>query len=135
MNAESKKIAKEFLKYAMLPIVLLATLFLLFLLREFFGIPSFSEIVDYAESLFETHGYWVIFVAAIAEGILFFNWYLPGSAVVVMGAVIAMETDQNIFLVLLVITLGFFITAIINKFRLLLFFFFILKKKILYLFF
>ncbi len=53
-------------------------------------------------------------VGALVEGILFFNWYFPGSIVVALGVVFARQADLNVFLMLAFIILGFFITALIN---------------------
>jgi membrane protein DedA with SNARE-associated domain len=108
------KPTKEFLKYAGLPIVLFTVLVLILFFYQFFDLPTYSEITQYAKDMFAVYGYWVVFIGAIAEGILFFNWYLPGSVVVVMGVVFGQENGLSVFWVVNLITLGFFITTVLN---------------------
>jgi membrane-associated protein len=110
------KAVKEFMRYALLPIGILAMLLLLILVFQLFDLPTYSEIVAEAKNLFAEYGYWVIFMAAIAEGLLLANWYLPGSVVVVMGAILAMESGQSPVWAVLVIILGFFLTTLFNYF-------------------
>lgn len=86
----------------------------LVLLYRLFDLPTYGEINAWVKTFFDDHGYGVVFLGALAEGILFLNWYLPGSVVVVMGVALARETGLNAPYMVFLITLGFFITAIIN---------------------
>ena len=105
---------KEFLKYASLPIILLALFGVLTIVYKLFDLPSYAEMTIWTKNAFTTYGYWVIFVGALAEGILFANWYLPGSVVVVMGVAFAQENGLSAPVAVALITLGFLITAVIN---------------------
>ena len=105
---------KEFLKYASLPIILLALFAVLTVAYKLFDLPSYAEITVWVKNAFAVYGYWVIFLGALAEGILFANWYLPGSVVVVMGVAFAQENGLSAPVSVALITLGFFITAVIN---------------------
>ena len=109
-----KKNIQEFLIYAMGPIVILAILFIFAVIYRSLDLPSFDEVVQFAKDSFATHGYWVVFLGALAEGILFLNWYIPGSVVVVMGVVFARDNGLSVFWVVNCITLGFLVTAIFN---------------------
>jgi len=109
-----KNVTKEFLKYAMLPIIILLILVLLGITFKLLGLPSFAEIKLYAEEIFVDHGYMLVFVGALAEGVLMLNWYLPGSVVIVMGTVFAAEAGYNVVAIVGLIILGFFITTLIN---------------------
>ena len=53
-------------------------------------------------------------MGALVEGLLLINWYLPGSVVVALGVVLAKSSDLNVFLMLFLVILGFFITALFN---------------------
>lgn len=105
---------KEFLKYASLPIILLGAFLVLAIIYIVFDIPSYTEIREWVKDLFLSHGYWIIFLGALAEGILLANWYLPGSVVVVMGVALASETGLNPVLAVILIILGFFLTTLLN---------------------
>jgi len=105
---------KEFYKYASFPIMLLALFAVSLILYTVFDLPSYEEINARVELAFAVHGYWVVFFGALAEGILFANWYLPGSVVVVMGVAFAQQSGLNVFGVVSLITLGFFLTTILN---------------------
>lgn len=105
---------KEFLKYASLPMILLAFFGLFALLYQIFDLPSYTEINAWVKEIFVDHGYWVVFVGAIAEGLLFVNWYLPGSVVVVMGVALARDSGLSVLWMTTLITAGFFLTAVFN---------------------
>ena len=105
---------KEFLKFAAIPIVFLSAALLGLLLWDVFGLPDKEEIISSIQQYFAKYGYWVVFVGAFAEGLLFLNWYLPGSIVAVMGVVFAKQNDLNVVWVVGLITLAFFLTCLIN---------------------
>jgi len=94
--------------------MLLALFAVSIILYKVFDLPSYEEINAKIELAFAVHGYWVVFIGALAEGILFANWYLPGSVVVVMGVAFAQQSGLNVFGVVSLITLGFFITTLLN---------------------
>lgn len=50
-----------------------------------------SSIVLTVESYYAQYGYWIIFGAAVLEGLFVFSWYFPGSAIVLLGAVFSAE--------------------------------------------
>lgn len=105
---------KEFIKFAIVPVVFLVAIVFGLLLWKLFNLPDSEYVIKVASSYYKTYGYWVVLIGALAEGLLFLNWYVPGSIVIVMGVVFASQNNQNVFLVVVLITLGFFITSIIN---------------------
>ncbi len=109
-----KKHFKEFFKYAIVPLVILSIFAVFTIIYKYLGLPSFDEIVELAKGAYAEYGYWVVFIGAVAEGILFANWYLPGSVIVVMSVVFAKENGLSVFWVINCITLGFLLTAMIN---------------------
>jgi len=101
-------------KLLIIPVVILATFIILALLYRALGLPSAEDFLSAARGYYQQYGLWVVFIGALAEGLLLINWYLPGSAVGVLGVVFARENDQSVIPVLAVILFGFFITSIIN---------------------
>lgn len=83
-------------------------------LFRYFGFPSPEEIIAFTQKYYELYGYPVVFFGALAEGALFINWYLPGSIVVALGVIFAKQAGLNILLVLALVVLGFFLTALLN---------------------
>lgn len=101
-------------QYLALPVIVLIVYIGLIFLYKFSGLPPAEEIIASAKNYYEIYGYWVVFIAALVEGALLINWYLPGGVVVLLGVVLSRESDINIFIVLALIVLGFFTTAVIN---------------------
>src|SRR3989344_6593754 len=104
----------EFLKFAIVPIIFLVAIVLGWLLRQIFNLPDNEYFINVASDYYAIYGYWVVLFGALAEGLLFLNWYVPGSIVVATGVVFANQNNQNIFLIVALIILGFFVTSIIN---------------------
>lgn len=86
---------------------------LIFIYRKL-GLPSPEAIIAWAQKYYEIYGYWVVLIGALVEGALFINWYLPGSIVVALGVVLARQSNLNVFLMVGLIILGFFLTALLN---------------------
>ncbi|MBT3864735.1 DedA family protein [Candidatus Peregrinibacteria bacterium] len=108
------KALKDFLKFASFPIGILLFLGVFLAIWHLVGLPSFTEILEYSKNAYEVHGYWVVFLAALAEGTLLLNWYLPGSVVMVMGTVFAIDGSQSVFLTVVLINSGLFIMSVVN---------------------
>ncbi len=109
----SSKYQKVFQYVAVSCLVLIVYLIFIFVYRAL-GLPNSEEIINFARRYYEEYGYWVVLVGALAEGILFVNWYLPGSVVVALGATLAKDSGLNIFLMLALVIIGFYATAILN---------------------
>lgn len=108
--------AKEFFRYAIVPISLLIIMLLVIPVSKILNLPSEEELILKTRNFYLEYGYLVVFIAAIIEGALFINWYLPGSVVIVLGVVFAKEASLNVVLVVAFITLGFLLTTILNYF-------------------
>src|SRR3989344_6840803 len=105
---------KKIFLYIALLVIVLALYFGLIYLLKYLGFPSSEEIIAFTQKYYETYGYSVVLVGALAEGALLINWYLPGSIVVALGVVFAKQAGLNIFLMLGLVVLGFFLTALFN---------------------
>ena len=105
---------KKIFLYIALLVIVLALYFGLIYLLKYLGFPSSEEIIAFTQKYYETYGYSVVLVGALAEGALLINLYLPGSIVVALGVVFAKQAGLNIFLMLGLVVLGFFLTALFN---------------------
>ncbi len=106
---------RQFLKVAALPLVLLAAYLALYGIWTFFDLPSREAIVETAREYYEVHGYWVVLIGALVEGALLINWYFPGSVIILLGVVLAVESKElNVIAVVGLATVGFFIASMAN---------------------
>jgi len=110
MNPKYQKI----IQYVAIPILAVGFYLLLIFIARKIGLPSPEMIIAWAQKYYEQYGYWVVLVGALAEGALFINWYLPGSIVVALGAVFARSAGLNIYLMLFMVIIGFYSTALLN---------------------
>lgn len=107
---------KEFFRYAVVPISFFIIMAIVIPVSKLLDLPSEDELISQTRNFYLNYGYLVVFIAAIVEGLLFINWYLPGSVVIVLGVVFAKDASLNVILVIVFITLGFLLTAIMNYF-------------------
>ncbi len=105
---------KGFIKFASFPLGLFLLLYFGGSIWHAFGLPSVGEVVGYARAMYEVHGYWLVFVAALMEGCPVLNWYLPGSVVVLTGTVFAIDGGQSVAITIALVIIAFFIMAIVN---------------------
>ncbi|MDP4001214.1 MAG: VTT domain-containing protein [bacterium] len=105
---------RELFKYISIPLILLILYLIFVTLYNFFDLPSEKEFIASAEQYYQQYGYWTVFVGALIEGLLFINWFLPGSIVVVLGVVFAKSAGLSAVGMVSLIILGFFITSLIN---------------------
>lgn len=99
-----------------IPILLLVAFLIFIGLYRLLGLPSPDELIKLAETYYSRHGYFVVFIAAIIEGLILVNWYFPGSVVIVLGVTLNTEANLNIYIVISLVTLAFFLDYQINYF-------------------
>ncbi len=109
-----KKAIKEFSLFAAFPITLLVVLGIFLLTYQALDLPSYDEIIAFAKAQYEVHGYWVVFVSALAEGFLLINWFFPGSIVVVMGTLFATQGAQSVAITIALVMSALFMMAMVN---------------------
>jgi membrane-associated protein len=105
---------KKLIQYVAIPAIAVLVYLLFLYLYRLSGLPQSAEIILWAEKYYISYGYWVVFIAAIAEGALFVNWYVPGSIVVALGVVFAKTSGLSIVVMLACVIAGFFFTALLN---------------------
>jgi membrane protein DedA with SNARE-associated domain len=107
---------RAFIRYAAAPIFLLAVFGVLLAAYLAFDVPRGPELMEIARGYYARYGYPVVFLAAIAEGLLFINWYVPGSLVMVFGVLFARQAGLNPVVMVALIVGGFFVTSVLNYF-------------------
>ncbi len=105
---------EKILRYVAVPLLAVVFYLIIIFIYQKLGLPTSEEIIASASKYYERYGYWVVLLGAIGEGALFVNWYLPGSIVVALGAVLARSAGLNIYLMLSLVILGFYSTALLN---------------------
>lgn len=109
-----RKRLKGFIKFASFPLGLFLLLFIGSNIWHSLGLPTFDDAMAYAKAMYQVHGYLVVFISALLEGTLFLNWYLPGSVVILTGAIFAIEGGQSIIITSLLVLIAFFLTTMLN---------------------
>jgi len=105
---------EKFFQYVAIPLIAIIVYATLIFLYRKLGLPTPEEIIAWTQGYYESYGYYVVLIGALTEGILFFNWYLPGSLVVALGATLAKSSGLNIFLMLALVIIGFYATSLLN---------------------
>ncbi len=78
------------------------------------GLPTSDELIRMIEVLFRTHGYWIVFVAALLEGLLLVGLHFPGSIVLVLACIVSRQGFLDPVGIWLVVIPAFFIAIVIN---------------------
>jgi len=66
------------------------------------------------EMYYSKYGYWIVFGAALIEGLVILSWYFPGSIVVLLGAVFSADGNLKFPIVIFCGVGGFLIACIID---------------------
>lgn len=99
-----------------LPGVLLITMIAFVAVYRVLGLPSPEEFIAIAKHFYDDYGIIVVFLAAVIEGILGVNWYLPGSAIVALGVILSAGDPFGAVVVVLVASMGFLVAYIFDYF-------------------
>ena len=105
---------RTILRYAAVPLTLLVLSILFVAIYQFLGLPSSEELVQLARDYHSRYGHEIVFLAAIAEGLLVVNWYLPGSFVIVLGVTLSHGMPLDALILVILVISGFFLTSLIN---------------------
>lgn len=76
--------------------------------------PSPEECYAHIMQLYTTHGHLAVALAALVEGIVLANLYLPGSAVIILGVAAARGNPSEAFVVVAITTSMFILAAVLN---------------------
>lgn len=81
-----------------------------------FGISTFEVVFEYARKLYGQWGLLFMFFASLIEGMLFVNWYFPGSFIVLTGALLSRGGLVPFWRFVPVVFLGFFFAFLADYF-------------------
>jgi membrane-associated protein len=105
---------KDYVRFAIAPLALLAAYAGFFLIYKWFDLPSPHELVAVAGQFYMRYGGWMLFAAAFVEGLLFVNWYVPGSSLLAIGVVFARQHEWDMLQVGAIVTSGFYAALVID---------------------
>jgi len=94
------------------PLVFLLIVVAAFFLSRALNIPSGEQLQHSVIYAMDEYGYWLILVAAFFEAVLVLNFYLPGSAVVVLGVAASREGALNPVAIGAISSFGFMLAYI-----------------------
>ena len=95
--------------------ILLASLIgLLNIVYEPLGLPSSAQIIKLAEGFFAQYGLWVLFVAALLEGLFMISIYFPGSFVIFITVLLSDRTLITLVQIGVVAWVGFMLVGAVN---------------------
>ncbi len=106
--------SKNFIYSIRWPLSLLVVLVAFISISRFLPLPSQAGLISAAEAYYKLYGNWIIFFAAIAEGVVLVNWYAPGTTVIVAGWAFSKENQSNILISIAVVILGFLLAHLVN---------------------
>jgi membrane protein DedA with SNARE-associated domain len=107
-------LSKDFLKFAAAPLTLVVVFATVLVLFYIFPLPGKADIIAFMKHYYDQYGYWLVFIGAIGEGMLLFNWYFPGSVMVVFGVIFSRPDPVKAAVMVLLIMLGFFLSYLFN---------------------
>jgi len=107
---------KELVRVAAFPLIVLTLLLGFVAVYQLLDFPESDELVRISESYLIRYGYLIVFAAAFIETIPPINFYLPGSAVVVLSVAFARQGTLNVFGVLGVVACAFVLAYVLDYF-------------------
>lgn len=109
---------RNFLHYFIIGLLVLFYVTAFFLLRDRLGSPQ--ALLDSVQSLYAKYGYAIVFLAGLIEGTFLLGMYIPGTAIILLGALFAKNGSLALPLVIVSgvsgLVLGYCIDYILGKF-------------------
>ena len=109
----SKKL-RNFLAPGFFPFALAFIFLSLELLWYLAELPTPTELAAIGERFYKDYGLWVVFAAAVIEGLFMVNFYFPGSFVIVLAVIIVPHTFSALAPIALIVWLAFLLAGSIN---------------------
>jgi len=104
---------KKIIKTLALPLILLGTLVIFFIVASIF-FPNSDVLLEILKKYFAIYGYPILILSAIIESIPLINLYFPGSSIILLAAAFARQGSLNIYFVILLTAISFCLTYILN---------------------
>lgn len=106
--------AKEILKIAAVPLILLGFYLLVTLLWKTLNLPAENELIELIQSFFGRYGLWVVFTGAFIEGFLLLGQYFPGGTIIFLGVISAGSDPMRAAIIVLVVSIAFILSYTAN---------------------
>ena len=103
------KAIKDILRLLIIPFILLATYFIVFLLWIAFDLPPAEELTKIVTNYFNTYGLGIIFISALIEGFFILGQYFPGSTIIFIGVISAGKDVTRAVEVVVIVSIAFII--------------------------
>lgn len=105
---------KEFFKVISIPLILMGIYLSMYLIWQLLGLPSDEQLIPIVKGWFKTYGLWIVFVGALIEGFFLLGQYFPGGFIIFLGVISAGDDIPRAALVVLVVSISFFISYTLN---------------------
>ena len=109
-----RNLDRSIAKLLAVPIVIIALYLLLALLEHLFHFSSRDIFLGFLTRQFDRHGYWLVFVAALLEGVLIIGNWFPGGVVIFIGVISAGQDIKRVVIVVSLVCVAFFISYFLN---------------------
>lgn len=104
---------KKIVKTLAIPLILLATLVVFFVIASIF-FPTPDMLLDILKKYFALYGYPVLIISAIIESIPVINIYFPGSSIILLAAAFSRQGSLSIYAVIIFTAVAFTFTYALN---------------------
>ena len=96
------------LRLLAIPLAIIAIYLLLALFERTFHFSSRDMFLGFLMKQFSQHGYWLVFVAALLEGVLIIGNWFPGGVVIFLGVISAGHDIKRVVIVVSLVCVAFF---------------------------
>src|SRR2546430_1636084 len=101
-------------KLTLVPLCIVAIYLLLSLFEHIFHFSSREMFLGFLMKQFDQHGYWLVFGAALIEGVLIIGNWFPGGVVIFIGVISAGQDIKRVVIVVSLVCIAFFISYFLN---------------------
>jgi membrane protein YqaA with SNARE-associated domain len=77
-------------------------------------IPSPTEVFTFLENFYDDVGLIGLFIAALLEGLAYIGHYFPGMSFIFISIIVSNESFNQIFLIIVVVTIALTISSVLN---------------------
>lgn len=105
---------REFLAPGVVPFALAAMFTLVSVTYGILGLPSPAELASMGRDLYVRYGLFVLFAAALLEGLFMVNIYLPGSFVIVLSVYLSDRSISELAAIAVITWTAFLLASVFN---------------------
>jgi membrane protein DedA with SNARE-associated domain len=111
---ETNATRQAIFKATLVPVAIITLYVLLALFERLFHFSSRDMFLGFLMRQFDQHGYWLVFVAALLEGVLIIGNWFPGGVVIFIGVISAGQNIKRVVIVVSLVCIAFFISYFVN---------------------